>query len=460
MKKNILYILHQLIDPNNYDSTSIGGTSLHLLDIIERVKKDYNCFVLYSFNGRYSLAVYTENEMHVMDLDVKVHDVLFSSYNKEYKKMLSELIDKLHINLVHIHHLQGHAYDLVDVLKEKNLKPVITLHDYFMICPRINMLYKNKEYCDLKDCKQCDECLTEKIDIKKRNKKIEELFTYSQSVIVPNKTVKDIYSRIHPKANYQVIEHGSNTPVNTIVRKRHNLKKLNVAFVGFLPYLKGSDIAKALLKKAKKSEYKFHLFGLSDDPFFSQNTRNYIFHGEYKREELSKLLNKNKIDVVCLLTRCPETYCYTLSEVINAKMPIIGFDIGAIGERIERLKVGWISPLEQKEDGILELLQKIKKDNNMYEQVLYNLNQTKLPSVEEMVSDTLKEYTILKDTKIVDFDMDIFKHFDLRIEEISLRKKKIGKKSKIYSYLKRYIPYSIKRPIYLLIRKIRDWVRL
>ncbi len=455
MKGNILYIVHQWIDVSNYDSTSIGGTTLHILDIVNKIKDEYNCFVLYHANGFYNLAVYQNGSANFFDLGFSVKSNLFDCYDEDYEKMLLELIDKLKIDFVHIHHLLGHTYNILNVLKSKKIKTVITLHDYFLICPRVNMLYKNQDYCNLTSISCCEKCFDNEFDFKTRNKIVGDLFNYADTIIVPNKTVEKLYKKIHADFNYKLIEHGSDLvqikPVN------FNNNKLNVAFVGWLTYLKGSDIAKLVIQNSNPREYSFHLFGLSDDPFFNQNTKNYQYHGEYKRENLAHLLRKNKIDVVCLLTRCPESYCYTLSEVLSAGIPVIGFDIGAIGERIKRLNVGWTISLKSKEIGVLNKLWEIKSKPSMYQKCLKSFSKLQLPTTEQMIDQTLNEYKTLMTSNIIDneWSLEELNKVSFPITQIKIIKKKI-KCNNIISILKRRIPYSIKRPVYLVIQKLKN----
>ena len=55
---------------------------------------------------------------------------------------------------------------------------------------------------------------------------------------------------------------------------------------------------------------------------------------------MPKLLNDNHIDVVLMLSICPETFSYVLSETVYAKVPVIALDVGAIGNRVKEMDVG------------------------------------------------------------------------------------------------------------------------
>ena len=453
MRKNILFIVHQWLDNTNYTSTAIGGTVLHVFDLVKSIRNQNNCFVLYVQNNEYMLGIYTKNEEKIFKLNVKVKSLFFDSYDKVYGDLIKKILDDFKIDFIHIHHLLGHAYDVVDILAKIRIPILITLHDFFLLCPQVNMLYKNQDYCEFKNSNRCFECFDGKIDIEKRNIIIEKLFQLSSHIVVPNITVAELYQKVHKLSNYIVIEHGSDYEKKLLQVRKHKI--WNIAFVGWMTYLKGSDIAKDVINGMPDKSCKFHLFGLSDDPFFGQNSFNYSYHGEYNRKELPNLLKKYKIDIVCLLTRCPETYCYTLSEVLSSGIPVIGFNIGAIGERINRLGVGWTVPLEEKATGVINKILEVKQDGNMYNNVLQSFEKLHLPTVKKMVSETIKLYSFKRSHK--EWNFNCLKHSMVNLEEVPILYRKSNKASIFMNFVKRRIPYKVKRPIYVIIQQIKKF---
>ena len=107
---------------------------------------------------------------------------------------------------------------------------------------------------------------------------------------------------------------------------------------------KGSNILKELVKQNHNSKLKIHLFGKSEIQELTKSKANYINHGPYTRGELPQLLVENNIDLVCIFTQWPETYSYTLTESYMAHIPVLTFNIGAIGDRVQKDNLGWILP--------------------------------------------------------------------------------------------------------------------
>ena len=70
------------------------------------------------------------------------------------------------------------------------------------------------------------------------------------------------------------------------------------------------------------------------------NQDNLIKTGTYNKENLDNILHDCQIDLVCILPIWPETFCYTLSEAILCKIPVLVTEIGALKERMDKLRCG------------------------------------------------------------------------------------------------------------------------
>ena len=62
--------------------------------------------------------------------------------------------------------------------------------------------------------------------------------------------------------------------------------------------------------------------------------------GKYTINTLKNLIEKNKITVLLFPSICVETFSYVVSEMIALDLPVVGFPIGAQGEKIANYKKG------------------------------------------------------------------------------------------------------------------------
>lgn len=382
-RSNILFLIH---DWSNVNS-NVGGTTIHCLDLISRLRNDFNIHVLAPENDVYKLHSYFKDSEICNDVGLFKKNVMSSFYDADYRKMLETIIDGLGITTVHVHHMIGHYFDVVDLCREKKVQSIITLHDFYSLCPTINLLYMNKEYCmEMKD-KDCVKCLKDKMDVQNnivKNWQVHwgQFLQKFDQVIVPSNSTKEIIENVHTHINCEVIEHGIDLERNTAL-ERNEKDVFNVAFVGVMLPHKGSKVLEYFVKHCKDRNIKFHLFGIAHSDLLKKNHSNYEYHGAYKRNELPRLLKENKIHLVCNLSIWPETYSYTLTETIACGVPVLSYNIGAVGERILKNGFGWI--LENKDmNYALKKISEISKNLDEYNTRIRNINSYSIKSTSEM----------------------------------------------------------------------------
>ncbi len=64
-------------------------------------------------------------------------------YNDEFKNIYFQVLIGLNIDLVHIQHLIRHTHDLPKVANVLGLPIIFSVHDFYYICPSINLLDHN-----------------------------------------------------------------------------------------------------------------------------------------------------------------------------------------------------------------------------------------------------------------------------------------------------------------------------
>ena len=71
-------------------------------------------------------------------------------------KRLLESLEPVH---AHVHHVMGVPIELVDLLAEQGVPFDWTIHDFFTICPRVNLINGEHTYCGEPDEAGCNQCL-------------------------------------------------------------------------------------------------------------------------------------------------------------------------------------------------------------------------------------------------------------------------------------------------------------
>ena len=402
-RKNILILIHDWNDAEN----NLGGTTLHVYDLIRTMRDKYNFHVLAPADGIYKLTSYFEDDVKCLKFPAIDSYNLFGFYNSQYRKMIEDIVEGFRIDTIHIHHMIGHFFDIMDVAKEKNIYSLITLHDFYSLCPSINMLFKMEKYCPNLRNKDCGECLIYKTGI--RNNVIDNwhdkwgsFLSNFDKVIVPSMNTKKEIGKTYKNLKIDVIEHGIDLEKSNYISNIENSNTYNVAFVGVMTTHKGGKILEELIRKTKGSNLKFHLFGTSEFKELEKNKSNYTYHGRYKREELPTLLAENNINLVCNFSIWAETYSYTLTEEIASGVPVLSFNIGAVGDRIKENKYGYIVDIDSSTDEIIEKINNIFTEKDIYNKTIKSIEKYHIKTTDEMCKEYIQIYkkqTLINNTK-------------------------------------------------------------
>lgn len=154
---------------------------------------------------------------------------------------------------------------------------------------------------------------------------------------------------------------GKDTQGSSTDRARK--ERLNVAFLGGITKAKGSELLSQVISSPDR-RYNFYVLGEVGDSSVRapKDADNVYFSGVYRKDDVFDLLKISRIDVVCILSIWAETFCYTLSEAWSCGIPVIGIDLGAVGERIRRTGAGWTLPAGASKEDLMNLLDRIASD--------------------------------------------------------------------------------------------------
>jgi glycosyltransferase involved in cell wall biosynthesis len=127
-----------------------------------------------------------------------------------------------------------------------------------------------------------------------------------------------------------------------------------VLLLGHLVGIKGSNIAVETARAARDANLplEFHLLGSSDREDDLRALGNVRLWGPYQANMVQSKIAAIGADLVWLSSVIPETFSYTLSEALAAGLFIVGFDLGAIANRIRACgpQAGAVVPLALADD--------------------------------------------------------------------------------------------------------------
>lgn len=234
----------------------------------------------------------------------------------------------------------------------------VVLHDYIMICPRLNLVDGSNFYCGEPPVEQCRVCIaTSGADYQVNDPAIwrqdaEAFARAADRVIAPSDDVRKRLARYWPGREITVWNPekvqafpDANPPQ---LADGENLK---IAVIGSLYLIKGYYVVLELARRATAQQLplEFVLIGESmDDSLLQQH--GVSIYGRYRDSVLPDILRSERPHIVLQPSICPETWSFVASAALKQALPLYSFDIGAIADRLRSLGRDTIIPLAYARD--------------------------------------------------------------------------------------------------------------
>ncbi len=352
---HILHIVHQ------YPPEHLGGTELYTQNLAQRqVEQGHDVTVFYpssrSADGSSALSADEPSALPVGVGDRSRSRVFLDSFRQ---KQLHDALPLDGVDIVHVQHLMGLPFSLIDKIRAANIPYVVTLHDYWYPCANAQLITNTDEtICAGPDARHhnCGRCALARAGLpdnaplamlaapllRYRARKLQPILTNAAAVIAPTQFVRDIYAANGLGGeNYVVIPHGiryPQLPANRKVREPSTVATLRVLYLGSIARQKGVHV---LVEAFNGLPDMFELTivgGLSSFPNYARDLlslaahANINFVGKVPNEEIGSLLHNT--DVVVLPSLWYETSSLVLDEAFAAGVPVIASDLGVLREKV------------------------------------------------------------------------------------------------------------------------------
>jgi glycosyltransferase involved in cell wall biosynthesis len=344
-KPRILYVI----------SSRTGGTPQTNRDLMQALSDDHDVFLLTCEKTEMHLHRLVDGDMVSVDrhdlkrpVDVKTHRL------REYDDVVTAWLIYNAIELVHIRHIAWHSLGLIDAAKDLNLGVVFSFHDYYVACPTVKLLDNNMSYCGGTCTAGDGYCVPAlwKLDTVPHLKhswvnrwrdimaaallKCDAFVTTVDSAFA---VVAEVFPFITSVPNI-VIPHGRDFDTLTLsAAPVRSGEPLRVAVPGNISDAKGASLIAGVKALDRNNRIEFHIFGKHSRTLDGVDV---VRHGLYARDDLGSLMRAANIHIGGVFSVWPETYCHTLTELWASGLPVVGFDSGAVGERIAASGAGWL----------------------------------------------------------------------------------------------------------------------
>jgi len=269
---------------------------------------------------------------------------------------LFAMLSALPIAVVVVHQLLGFTRAFCVTLTEwvRGRNSVFYAHDFYALCPRVTMIDAVGEFCDVAATEVCSRCIaiggvheaskTAELTAAEHRTLLGEALGGFRQVVAPSKSTAGYLKRGLPNLAVTVAPHpepGLKFPPSVRVGNDDE-----VILLGALGPHKGSRKLFEIAQRAKlvRPRLRFRVVGYTDIDDKLRTLGNVFITGPYKQQDLTRQFRAAHGRLALFLSGWPETYSYTLSEVVaHGFIPFVP-NIGAPADRVRESGFGVIFP--------------------------------------------------------------------------------------------------------------------
>lgn len=432
----ILQVVH------GFPPRSRAGAEIYTYNLSKELSKNHEVHVFYPLRkagiAGYSLNRLYNNGLHItemVDHQLPFPTVMKSIYaykNSRIERIFEKLLDEINPDVVHFQHLLSLSPSLIKSVKKRGIPAVLTLHDFWFICPNIHLLKNDYIICNgpntqAINCFRCGnkrqaESLAESLSkyaipkrlsskvieralmLVNRNRKYRERKEYIKSlllkidkIIAPSNFLRNIFIEYGvPEDKIVYSSNGYDLGMFNDFKKKEK-DSLVFGFAGGVAKLKGVHILVEAFNRIESEDVELRIYG------------NYDPHSDYFKELQLKARNNDRIkfmgrfddvkepyseiDVLVVPSICYENCPLVMQEASISMTPMIASNLGAMPEFIENNRTGLLFEADNPDD-LYEKIKVIIHNPAIIDKFRENIIIPK--SMEEQAKEIEELYTDLK----------------------------------------------------------------
>ena len=269
---------------------------------------------------------------------------------------LASLLTEAGVAEFEIHHLLNHDPSVTTLPALLGAPYDVYVHDYGHWCPRITLTSRGQRYCgEPLSPDECEECIADlgsrygpEVTVRGLRARSTQLLDHARRVAVSCNDVAGRIRRQFPSTRPEIVAWEDPSPALPAGLRRPGAgREVHVVVVGAIGIEKGYDVLLGCARDAARRELplRFTVVGYTTDDDRLMASGRLFVTGRFEEGEGLALVREQRATLGLVPSVWPETWCYALSLLMQAGLPVCAFALGAQSERIERAATGWLLPV-------------------------------------------------------------------------------------------------------------------
>ena len=334
---------------------SFGGATVVAENMAAELNENYGWRIVVITTHQNPLAVpyavsrYTTGNFDVFSIAVPDEGAL--NYEERYAnaqvaRVAESVIDRLSIDVAHIHSIQSMGVGLIEALTQRSIPVATTVHDCWWLCERMFMIDVRGKYCHQNhiDMNVCRYCVPELNRTVERKQVLFDALNKSDILLFPSEFHRKLYlSNNFSSEKCLVNKNGVQLPKDRGDDAERGLEPtaspnpVRFGFVGGPGDIKGAPLIKKAFSDLPHSNYQLRLVDGAQNRGLTWAKRfDWKIPGEliivppYNRDNMDDFFAS--IDVLLFPSQWKESFGLTVREAISRGVWVIVTDAGGIVE--------------------------------------------------------------------------------------------------------------------------------
>ncbi len=398
----VLKVIH------GYPPYYMAGSEIYTANLCNELSKKINVLIFTriedEYKKPYEINESFENGIKIIRVNKPGRDYTFRSkyIDEEMAKIFEKILLNNKTDIVHIGHLSHLTTLIVKIIKKYNIPIIFTLHDYWMMCIRGQLIKDDLTLCSGPNKENCAKCNMKYFNSKQQAKEeIEDYLKVFQGLtnkidlfIAPSKFLREIYVKYGiPGDKIIYMDYGFDKTLFDNIKKESS-KKMQFGFVGRIIPVKGIATLIEAFNQIDHNKALLNIYGNYSNSYqyLKKQCKNsaIIFHGGFNYQDIANVFSN--IEVLIAPSIWFENSPLVIHEAFIANIPVITSRLGGMAELVKHKRNGLLFEPGNADD-LREKIERFIKDPNLIKKLTQK--PTKVRSIQQDAQDIINLYNNL-----------------------------------------------------------------